>query len=106
MNWKHEAWIYIKPLWENRQNQISLRAVLAIAFSIHFMFIDRTASETTLLAIGGLITAFLGITAFQNIRDKQTETDLQKTVVKTSSSTTGGDMDDPDVQIKTVNIKK
>ena len=106
---------YIRPLWENRQNQVSVRAVLAISLTINFMMnlshavykweagqsIDGLSQP--LFTEAGLIAALLGLTAFQNVQDRKTEADVQKTVIKAAKTT---DVDDPDIQVNTVNIKK
>lgn len=101
-----DIFLYIKPLWENRQHEISLRAVLAIVLTINFMYHIGSVSDGALQIEAILIASLLGLTMLQNIQDKKTEADVQKTVIKTSSATSGGDMDDPDIQVKTVNIKK
>ena len=96
-----QAFDYIRPLWENRYGQVSVRAVLAIVLTINFMFIITKASSDAIFTEAGLITALLGLTAFQNISDKKTEIDLKKTIVasgKTDTST----LDDNDVSVTTV----
>lgn len=100
-----EIFLYIKPLWENRQGEVSVRAVLAIILTINFMCHITTASSDALFTEAGLIAALLGLTAFQNIQDKRTEADVRKTIIKTTGGKTD-DSDDPDIQVNTVNIKK
>lgn len=99
-----EIFLYIKPLWENRQHEISLRAVLAIVLTINFMFHIGTVSDGALQIEAILIASLLGLTMLQNIQDRKTEADVEKTVIK--STHPDGSGDDPDIQVKTVNIKK
>lgn len=110
MNTLKDVFFYIKPLWENRYGQVSLRAVLAIALTYDFIWHKNPMSDGAIQTEAILIAGLLGLTMFQNIQDKKTEADVQKTVIKTSNTNpaTSGDMDDPDVQVKTVttNIKK
>jgi hypothetical protein len=96
---------YIRPLWENRYNQVSVRAVLAIALTINFMLHITNASSDALFTEAGLIAALLGLTAFQNIQDKRIETDLEKTKVNLSSTDRDSNTNnDPDnVTITTIN---
>lgn len=99
-----EVFNYVRPLWENRYGQVSVRAVLAIALTINFMVIITKASSDAIFTEAGLITALLGLTALQNVQDKKIETDLEKTKVNKVTKTI--DDDDPDIQVNTVNIKK
>jgi hypothetical protein len=74
---------YLRPMLEGRDRKISLRAVLAVAFSINFISISSHAVykwdigqsfEGLSLILGieaGLIVSLLGLTAIQNIQDRK-----------------------------------
>lgn len=76
---------YIRPLIEGRDRRISLRAALAVAFSIdlirntsHAVFKWDTGKsfEGLSLVLGseaGLIIALLGLATIQNIQDRKTD---------------------------------
>lgn len=70
---------YLAPLWTGKDRKISLRSVLAIAFSVDFITNLRHAIwkweagrslESLSLTLGieaGLIVALLGLTTYQNL---------------------------------------
>lgn len=79
---------YIKSLWEGQDGKISLKSILAIAFSIDFIRnlshavykwdAGRTLEGLSLvLGIeGGLVVSLLGITAWSNMTSKRIDADL------------------------------
>lgn len=83
--WYEKAFNYISALWTGADGRISLRASLAIAFSIdfisNFQYAIRKWSETRSieglsLVLGieaGLIVSLLGITAISNVAFKRIE---------------------------------
>lgn len=76
---------YIEPIWLGGDNKMSIRAVLAMAFSIDFIFnlsfaIQKWGSDRSMeglsLVLGieaGLIVSLLGITALSNVAFKKIE---------------------------------
>jgi hypothetical protein len=76
---------YIEPLWMGSDGKISLRASLAIAFSIDFIrslsyaifkWDDGRTLEGLSLVLGieaGLIVALLGLTTYQNMAIYKTD---------------------------------
>lgn len=89
---------YIEPLWTGTDGRFSLRATLAIAFSIDFISnlshaIYKWDAGRTLEGLSfvlgieaGLIVALLGLTTYQNM---QTLAAANKTSVEISTPTSG-----------------
>lgn len=87
---------YIEPLWIGSDGRISLRASLAILFSIDFVrnlsfAISKWSADRSLeglsLTLGieaGLIVALLGLTTYQNLAGNTAKTTLE---VKSTTST-------------------
>jgi len=79
---------YIEPMWLGNDNKMSIRAVLAMAFSIDFIFnlsyaIQKWSAERSLeglsLVLGieaGLIVSLLGITALSNVAFKKIDNNM------------------------------
>lgn len=79
---------YIEPAWQGNDGKISLRAVLAIAFSIDFIrnlsfAITKWAADRSLeglsLTLGieaGLIVALLGLSTYQNMAANKTSVEV------------------------------
>lgn len=77
------TWRYLRPLWEGKDNQISIKRVLALAFSIdmirntsyaiHKWDIGKSYADVAML-IGmeaALIASLLGMTSYFNFRERQ-----------------------------------
>lgn len=104
-NWIQQLFWYVEPMWlSSIDNKMSLRAVLAMAFSIDFIsslsFAVRKWSEgrsyeglAMVLGIeAGLIAALLALTTYQNTQSgitKSVETSIDPTTSKTTVSAKG-----------------
>lgn len=54
---------YIEPLWLGRNKKLSIRSVLALAFSINFM-VNSNRGADKLIIDAGLITALLALRTY------------------------------------------
>jgi hypothetical protein len=79
-------WKYLRPMWEGRDNKISIKRVLALAFtidlisnasySIHKWEAGRSIADAAMLLgiEAGLIASLLGMTSYFNMKERQSET--------------------------------
>lgn len=94
------AFRYIEPLWVGGDGKVSLRAALAIAFSIDFIHnlsyaiqkwsVDRSL-EGLSLVLGieaGLIVSLLGIAALTNVAYKKMDMTSDTSIVKVQTEKT------------------
>lgn len=80
MKWLYKFFKYIEPIWLGTKDQVSIRRVLAIAFSIDFIRNESYAVHnvsydgsdlgglsSVLMIEAGLIAALLTLTTWQNM---------------------------------------
>lgn len=61
---------YIEPLWLGRNKKVSIRSVLAIAFSINFM-VNLQIEEGKLMIEAGLIASLLALRTYAAVQGEK-----------------------------------